>query len=42
MVEGDSAVESLVVVVVALVGLWLFDTCLLARFEAKKNPRVKE
>ena len=38
MAEGDYRIEDLVFVVVAVVGVWLFDQCVLARFEAKKKP----
>ena len=37
MTEGDYRIEDLVFVVVAVVGVWLFDQCVLARFEAKRN-----
>ena len=40
MAEGDYRIEDLVFVVVAVVGVWLFDQCVLARFEAKKKPPI--
>ena len=40
MEEGDYRIEDLVFVVVAVVGVWLFDQCVLARFEAKKKPPI--